>query len=319
MKGLVYPDSPNTLVDFKTNDDSGVYKISDEVAIVQTVDFITPVVNDPYKFGQIAAANSLSDVFAMGARVHTALNIVAYDSCNVTKEMLHEILRGGLDKVREAEGVILGGHTIEDLEMKYGLSVTGLVHPDKFVRNNNIQSGDKIILTKPIGLGVITTGIKADMTPQSAIDKAAFHMSFLNKKASEIAVEIGVNAMTDVTGFGLLGHLYEMTNDSASVNLEFNSIPVIEEAFELAEDGFFPGGSFRNERYFKPHVHVQNDSYSPDRIMLMYDAQTSGGLMISVPGEKADKLLDKLKLAGLEWCNIIGEVFDGKGRKIIIG
>ena len=319
MKGLKYPDSPNTLLDFKTNDDSGVYKISNEVAIVQTVDFVTPVVNDPYKFGQIAAANSMSDVFAMGARVHTALNIVAYDSCNVTKEMLHEILRGGLDKVREAGGVILGGHTIEDLEMKYGLSVTGLAHPDKFVRNNTIQPGDKIILTKPIGLGVITTGIKADMTPQSAIDKATFHMSFLNKKASEIAVEIGVNAMTDVTGFGLLGHLFEMTNDSASVHLEFNSIPIIEEAFELAEIGLFPGGSYRNEKYYKPNVILDRKDCTQDQLMLLYDAQTSGGLMISVSGEKANKLLDKLKLAGLEWCSIIGEVFDGKGRKIIIG
>ena len=228
MNGLKYPISPNTLVDFKTNDDSSVYKISDDIAMVQTVDFITPVVNDPYKFGQIAAANSLSDIFAMGAKVHTALNIVAYDNCHITKEMLHEILQGGLDKVKESGGVILGGHTIEDLEMKYGLSVTGIVHPKKFVRNNSIKSGDKIILTKPIGLGVITTGIKADMAPQSAIDKAAFHMSFLNKIASEIAIEIGVNAMTDVTGFGLLGHLYEMTNNSASVHLELNSIPIIE-------------------------------------------------------------------------------------------
>jgi len=319
MKGLKYPHNPKTIVAFDTSDDAGAYQISDEIVIIQTVDFITPVVNDPYKFGQIAAANSLSDVFAMGARVHTALNIVAYDSCNITKEMLHEMLRGGLDKVKEAGGVILGGHTIEDLEMKYGLSVTGIVHPDKILRNNTIQPGDKIILTKPLGLGVITTGIKADMTPQSAIEEATFQMSFLNKTASEIAVEIGVNAMTDVTGFGLLGHLYEMTNDTVSVHLELNSIPIIEEAFELAETGLFPGGSFRNERYFKPHVSLKCKSYTQHHLMLLYDAQTSGGLLISVPGDKADKLLDKLKLAGLEWSSIIGEVSDGKGRKIIIG
>ena len=319
MKGLKYPHNPKTIVAFDTSDDAGAYQISDEIVIIQTVDFITPVVNDPYKFGQIAAANSLSDVFAMGARVHTALNIVAYDSCNITKEMLHEMLRGGLDKVKEAGGVILGGHTIEDLEMKYGLSVTGIVHPDKILRNNTIQPGDKIILTKPLGLGVITTGIKADMTPQSAIEEATFQMSFLNKTASEIAVEIGVNAMTDVTGFGLLGHLYEMTNDTVSVHLELNSIPIIEEAFELAETGLFPGGSFRNERYFKPHVSLKCKSYTQHHLMLLYDAQTSGGLLISVPGNKADKLLDKLKLAKLEWSSIIGEVSDGKGRKIIIG
>ncbi|HHE36982.1 MAG TPA: selenide, water dikinase SelD, partial [Candidatus Cloacimonetes bacterium] len=190
---------------------------------------------------------------------------------------------------------------------------------DKILRNNTIQPGDKIILTKPLGLGVITTGIKADMTPQSAIEEATFQMSFLNKTASEIAVEIGVNAMTDVTGFGLLGHLYEMTNDTVSVHLELNSIPIIEEAFELAETGLFPGGSFRNERYFKPHVSLKCKSYTQHHLMLLYDAQTSGGLLISVPGDKADKLLDKLKLAGLEWSSIIGEVSDGKGRKIIIG
>ncbi len=319
MKGLKFPHTPKTLVAFDTNDDAGAYQISDDIAIIQTVDFITPVINDPYKFGQIAAANSLSDVFAMGAKVCTALNIVAYDSCHITKKMLNEILRGGLDKVIEAGGVVLGGHTIEDLEMKYGLSVTGIVHPNKIVRNNTIQPGDKIILTKPIGMGVITTSIKADMAPQSAIDKVAFHMSYLNKIASEIAVEIGVNAMTDVTGFGLLGHLYEMTNENVSVHLDLNSIPIIEEAFDLAETGLFPGGSFRNERYFKPHVFLHCKSYTQHHLMLLYDAQTSGGLMISVPGEKADKLLDKLKLAGLEWCCIIGEVSDSKERKIIIG
>jgi selenide,water dikinase len=319
MKGLKYPHTPNTLVAFDTSDDAGAYQISDDIAIIQTVDFITPVLNDPYKFGQIAAANSLSDVFAMGAKVHTALNIVAYDSCHITKKMLNDILRGGLDKVIEAGGVVLGGHTIEDLEMKYGLSVTGIVHPDKIVRNNTIQPGDKIILTKPIGMGVITTGIKADMAPQSAIDKVAFHMSYLNKIASEIAVEIGVNAMTDVTGFGLLGHLYEMTNDKVSVHVDYNSIPIIEEAFDLAESGLFPGGSYRNEKYFKPHVILTRKDCTQDQLMLLYDAQTSGGLMISIPGEKADKLLDKLKLAGLDWCSIIGEVSDSKERKIIIG
>jgi selenide,water dikinase len=319
MKGLKFPHTPNTLVAFDTSDDAGAYQISNDIAIIQTVDFITPVLNDPYKFGQIAAANSLSDVFAMGAKVCTALNIVAYDSCHITKEMLNEILRGGLDKVIEAGGVVLGGHTIEDLEMKYGLSVTGIVHPDKIVRNNTIQPGDKIILTKPIGMGVITTGIKADMAPQSAIDKVAFHMSYLNKIASEIAMEIGVNAMTDVTGFGLLGHLFEMTNEKVSVHLDYDSIPIIEEAFELAETGLFPGGSYRNEKYYKPNVILDRKDCTQDQLMLLYDAQTSGGLMISIPGEKADKLLDKLKLAGLEWCCIIGEVSDSKERNIIIG
>lgn len=318
MGGLNFIKSSRTLVSFDSSDDAGVYQISDDIAIVQTVDFITPVVDDPFMYGKIAAANSLSDIFAMGAKVHTALNLVAYDSCNVTKEMLNEILRGGLEKVQEAGGVLLGGHTIEDVEMKYGLSVTGLVHPNKFLRNNSIKPGDKIILTKPIGMGVITTSIKAGLASAGAIEKASFHMSFLNKTASEIAVEVGVNAMTDVTGFGLLGHLFEMTNQQASINLEFNSIPFIKEAFDLAEMGMFPSGSFKNRDHFQSKVNVANKALTDDQLMLMFDAQTSGGLLISVANEKATKLLDKLKLAGLEWCEIIGEVYQNSRRQIQI-
>ncbi len=286
---------------------------------MQTVDFITPVVDDPYIYGQIAAANSLSDIYAMGAKVETALNLVAYDNCHITKEILREIIRGGIDKVKEAGGVVLGGHTIEDIEMKYGLSVTGTIHPDKILRNNTIRSGDKIILTKPLGMGVITTSIKADEAPISAIDKAVFHMSYLNKTASESAIEIGVNAITDVTGFGLLGHLYEMINKYTSVELDFNAVPFIEEAFELAEMGLFPGGSYRNEQYYKPHIELQNKSIAEHKLMLMYDAQTSGGLLISVPKGKANLLLDKLRSAGIEWAAIIGEVTDSAKNNIVIG
>ncbi len=318
LNGLDFPTSDRTLVDRSHNDDSGVYKITDDIAIVQTVDFITPVVDDPFLYGQIAAANSLSDIYAMGAKVNTVLNIVAYDNCHLSKEILHEILRGGMDKVKEAGGVILGGHTIEDVEMKYGLSVTGTVHPKKILRNNTIKPGDKIILTKPLGLGVITTSIKADEAPQSAIDKAVFHMSYLNKNASEIAVETGVNAMTDVTGFGLLGHLFEMINKETSVELDFSSIPFIEESFKLAEMGFFPGGSFRNERYFQPHVKIKNNSIPSYKLTLLYDAQTSGGLLISVPKEKASLLLDNLKATGIEWATIIGEVNDTEKNSIVV-
>jgi len=318
LNGLDFPTSSRTLVDRSDNDDSGVYKINDDVAIVQTVDFITSVVDDPYIYGQIAAANSLSDIYAMGAKVNTVLNIVAYDNCHLTKEILHEILHGGMDKVKEAGGVVLGGHTIEDIEMKYGLSVTGTVHTNKILRNNTIKQGDKIILTKPLGTGVITTSIKADEAPQSAIDNAIFHMSYLNKTASELAVEVGVNALTDVTGFGLLGHLHEMVNKDTSVTLDFNSIPFIEESFELAEMGFFPGGSFRNERYYQPFVKIDNNSIPNHKITLMYDAQTSGGLLISVPHEKATLLLDKLKTKGIEWAAIIGEVTDSRENDILV-
>ena len=318
LNGLNFPTSDRTLVDRSDNDDSGVYKITDDIAIVQTVDFITPVVDDPFLYGQIAAANSLSDIYAMGAKVNTVLNIVAYDNCHLTKEILHEILHGGMEKVREANGVVLGGHTIEDIEMKYGLSVTGTVHPNKIVRNNTIKPGDKIILTKPLGLGVITTSIKADEAPQSLIDKAVFHMSFLNKTASEIAIDLGVNAMTDVTGFGLLGHLYEMINKNTSTELDFHSIPFIEEAYELAEMGFFPGGSFRNERYYQSHVNINNADIPKYKLTLLYDAQTSGGLLISVSKEKANLLLDKLKSTGIEWAAIIGEVSDSKENNIVL-
>lgn len=318
MRGLDYPASPRTLVSFDSSDDAGVYKITEDIAIVQTVDFITPVVNDPLIYGKIAAANSLSDVFAMGGKVHTALNLVAYDSCHVTKEMLNEILRGGLEKVKEAGGIILGGHTIEDVEMKYGLAVTGLIHPQKILRNNTICAGDLIILTKPLGMGVITTSIKADMAPASAIEKAAFHMSFLNKTASELAVEFAANALTDVTGFGLLGHLFEMTSSTVSVRLDFSSIPILEEALELAEFGLFPGGSFHNRDHFQPHLEVENAALSQDQIMLLFDAQTSGGLLISIPAERAPQLLDRLKLAGIEWCAVIGEAFDSFDRKIMV-
>lgn len=282
--------------------------MSDDLAIVQTVDFITPVVDDPYLFGQIAAANSLSDVFAMGGKVITALNIVAYDNCNVTKDMLSEILQGGADKVREAGGCIIGGHSVEDLEMKFGLSVTGVVSPHHFTANNQLQPGDILILTKPLGMGVITTSIKAEMAPDSAIEKAVFHMSYLNKTACEIAMQYDVKAMTDVTGFGLLGHLTEMIDNKCSVEIYGSEVPIIFEAFDLAETGLFPGGSFRNEKYCKDHIKITNKQLSNSHIMLMYDAQTSGGLVIAVKPEKSKELLRRLHDAGLEWCKIIGSV-----------
>lgn len=316
---LKFPKNKNLLVGSDTSDDAGVYQINDNSAIVQTVDFITPVVNDPYKYGQIAAANSLSDIFAMGAKFLTAMNIVNYDSCHLTKEMLTAILRGGLDKVTEAGGITIGGHTVEDLEMKYGLSCTGIVHPNKIIRNNTIKPGDSIILTKPIGIGVISTAIKADMAPDSAIEKAAFFMSTLNKYAADIAVSVGVNAMTDVTGFGLLGHLYEMTNENCSIELESGVIPFIDEAFEMASFGLFPSGSYNNKANITPYINIQSNSLSEDRLMLMHDAQTSGGLLISVDGNKAKKLLDELKLAGVEYAVCIAKVNDDGKRKIYIG
>ncbi len=305
---IKFPVSQEVLVGFGHNDDAGIYKLTDDLAIVQTVDFITPVVDDPYLFGQIAAANSLSDVFAMGGKVITAMNIVAFDSCNVTKEMLAEILQGGADKVKEAGGSIVGGHSVEDLEMKFGLSVTGIVHPSHYTANNKLEEGDLLILTKPLGMGVITTSIKAEMAPDSAVEKAVFHMKYLNKTASELAMQHQVKAMTDVTGFGLLGHLLEMIDNQYSVEIYGNEVPIIEEAFDLAETGLFPGGSFRNERYCRDQVRVKNNLLSKNHTMLMFDAQTSGGLIIAVKPNLAGTLLHRLHEAGLDWCRIIGEV-----------
>jgi len=318
MHGIEWQKNARTLVSFDVNDDAGVYQVSDDVAIVQTVDFITPVVDDPYTFGQIAAANSLSDIFAMGAQVHTVMNLVMYDACNVTHDMLKEILRGGLDKIQEAGGVVLGGHTIEDIEMKYGLSVTGLVHPNKYVRNNTTQPGDRLILTKPLGMGVITTALKEGKAPQKAIDKAIFHMTYLNKTASEIAVKLGAHAMTDVTGFGLLGHLYEMTHAGVSIEINHKAIPIIEEAHAFAELGTFPGGSKRNMKYYSQFVEFVDTSLSEGEKLLLFDAQTSGGLLIAVADENVETLLRSLREAGIEWCAEIGKVCKVIGRKIIV-
>lgn len=317
MKNVDFPTSNNVLVSFDTSDDAGVFLLNEDLAMVQTVDFITPVVNDAYIYGQIAAANSLSDVFAMGATVQTVLNIVAHDNCHVSQEMLSDILRGGADKVKEAGGVVLGGHTIEDLEMKYGLSVTGIVAPDKIVRNNTIKPGDKIIQTKPLGIGVITTAIKADIASENAINEAVKFMTMLNKTAAELAVEIGVNAMTDVTGFGLMGHMYEMTNSTASIVLDSSKVDIISEAMEYASMGLFPTGSWKNREHFSPFVSTPAE-FDDDKLMLMFDAQTSGGLLISLPAAKAELLVEKLHKAGMDWCRIIAEVVVSNTRNIKI-
>ncbi len=310
LKGLDFPnDKEKLLVGFESSDDAGVFKISEDIAIVQTVDFITPVVNEPYLYGQIAAANSMSDIFAMGAKFLTALNLVTYDSCNLGAEIVNDIMRGGLDKVKEAGGFILGGHTIDDIEMKYGLCCTGTIHPKKILRNNTIIPGEKLILTKPIGSGTITTAIKRDIAEKGSIKEAGFYMSYLNKSASEIAMKHNANAATDITGFGLFGHLSEMLNKNSSIFLDYKNIPLMTGAKVLAMKNIFPGGSFKNRDYYSQFV-VNNDSKNIDDkiIMLSYDAQTSGGLVISIEESKAKDLLDDLRSAGMEWAEIIGEV-----------
>ena len=317
MNGLDLPSNEHLLLGTESSDDAGIYQINDEQALVQTLDIITPVVDDPFLFGQIAAANSMSDIWAMGGKMLTAMNFVAYDNCHLTLDILREILAGGSDKVREAGGAILGGHTIEDVEMKYGLSVTGIVHPQKYLRNNTIQPGDLIILTKPLGMGVISTSIKGEMADEATIKEAGFQMAFLNKYASEAALRVGINAMTDVTGFGLIGHLNEMTAGQTAIELNYNKIPIIKAAFDLAEYGLFPAGAYRNEEYYEQFCKIEINKPDSHR-MLLFDPQTSGGLLLSVPEAKAEKLLAELIDSGIESASIIGQVILKSKYNVIV-
>jgi selenide,water dikinase len=288
----------NLLVGFEGNEDASIYKITDDIALVQTVDFITPVVDDPFVYGQIAAANSLSDVFAMGGDVKTALNLVGFDSCHHDRKVLQEILRGGEDKIKECGGVLAGGHTIETPEMLYGLSVTGIVHPDKMIRNNTLKKDDAIILTKPLGMGILTTAIKADLVDEKTAAEVAEILRTLNYKASLIAREIGVNAMTDVTGFGLLGHLYEMTGSKFSIEVEFEKVPFLKEAINQASMGIIPAGTYNNQIFVEKYVEFKKE-LSFEEQMILYDAQTSGGLLISLPQEKVEKYLKRAAQEGV--------------------
>jgi len=316
IQDLPLKSDPNLLVGMLNCDDAGVYKINNELALVQTVDFITPVVDDPYTFGQIAAANSLSDIFAMGAKVLCAMNLVSYDAVNLTKKHLNDILKGSLHKVHESEATIVGGHSIKDTEMKYGLSVSGLIHPNKILRNNTARINDNLILTKPLGTGLITTANKQEKAPKKILEKAIFHMSFLNKKASEIAQEVGVSAMTDVTGYGLLGHLFEMTNPNISMEIKLENIPFISGAKKLAKCGLFPGGTKNNKKFYQKYISLSNKKITDEELMLMYDAQTSGGLLIAVSPEKTAPLINKLDKAGISWCKNIGKVTQRKYKPI---
>jgi len=278
------------------------------------VDFITPVVDDPFVYGQVAAANSLSDVFAMGGDVKTALNLVGFDSCHHDREVLKEILRGGEDKIKECGGVLAGGHTIETPEMLYGLSVTGVVHPDRMIRNNTLAKDNVIILTKPLGMGILTTAIKADLVSDDVAGEVAEILRTLNFKASIIAREIGVNAMTDVTGFGLLGHLYEMTGKKFTIEIEFDKVPFIKEAINQAGMGIIPAGSYNNQMFVEKYVEFVKD-LSFEEQMVLFDAQTSGGLLISLSQEKADEYLKRAGNEGV-FAKVIGWVKEKEDKFI---
>ena len=289
-------------------DDAGVYKLTDELAIIQTIDFFTPIVDDPYMFGQIATANALSDVYAMGGKPLTAMNVVCFPIESLDISVLQSILKGGVDKMQEAGVVLVGGHSIDDAELKYGLSVTGIVHPKRLVTNSGARTGDKLILTKPLGTGIISTALKAGMVNEETIARLTKCMATLNKKASELMQEIGVNASTDVTGFGLLGHTAQLAqNSQVGINIRHASIPFLPEASELAKQGLAPAGLYRNREFYIKMVKIHTDVPEPTQDIL-FDPQTSGGLLICLEPGKAEPLLDRLRQNGVEEAAIIGEV-----------
>lgn len=293
-----------------------MYRLTPDIALVQTVDYITPLVDDPYQFGQIAAANSLSDVYAMGGQPLIALNVVAFPTDALPLAVLGEILRGGADKVREAGAQILGGHSIDDREPKYGLAVTGLVHPDRVVRNSSARVGDRLVLTKPLGMGIVSTAVKRDVASDELVSAAVSVMSTLNDRAASAAAEVGVHACTDITGFGLLGHLREMAEASGvGARLSFSRVPLLDGVAELAERDVLPGGTRRNLAYvadvtaFAPEV-------TPVQQLVLADAQTSGGLLLAVAAERCTELLDALRRSQVPAAADIGEIVDGPGIRV---
>jgi len=309
---------PNLIVGMERAEDAGVYKLSDDLAIVQTLDFFTPIVDDPYIFGQVAAANALSDVYAMGGKPLTAMNIVCFPVKTMDMSILREILTGGLAKLHEAGVTLVGGHSVEDKELKYGLSITGVAHPQKVILNTGARVGDRLILTKQLGTGIINTALKGGVADEVAVSKSVKCMVTLNDKASELMLTVDVHACTDVTGFGLLGHACEMIEGTDVGMVIYSSqVPFFPEVKELSEMGMIPGGLHRNREFRISMVEI-----SPEiplfMVDVLFDPQTSGGLLISVPGAEAEPLLDRMHKEGIEEAAIIGEVVaEPKGRIIV--
>lgn len=317
MENLPNVYNPSLLVGFDTSDDACVYKITDDIAAIHTVDFFTPIVDDPYQFGQIAAANALSDVYAMGGQPAVAMNLLCVPNC-LSKETIRQILTGGHDKAVEAGCTIAGGHTIQDQEPKYGLCVTGYVHPDKILKNVGARPGDLLVLTKPIGTGVLTTGAKAGLVSPDDYNAAVASMAALNAKAAQLAQTFpDVHACTDITGFGLLGHAFEMARGSrVTLRLFSRKLPLLSGARELAEMGIIPAGAYRNMDYVRPHLTVM-ESAEQSLVDLISDPQTSGGLLVSLPGGQAMEFCQKLTEARLTGA-VVGEVSQKQETDLII-
>jgi selenide,water dikinase len=309
--------NPDVLVGLETGDDAAVYRLRPDLALVVTTDFFTPVVDDAYTFGAIAAANALSDIYAMGAQPLLAINLVAYPIKELGPALLADILRGGLDKVREAGIDILGGHSIDDQEPKYGLAVTGTVHPDRVRRNRGGRPGDRLVLTKPLGTGVITTAIKHQVAPADSAAAAIEGMLRLNRDAADAVATVEVHAMTDVTGFGLLGHLHSMARASGvAARVDAASVPFLPGAEMLADAGEVPGGTRRNERFLADHVRWPAQMPAARQVLLC-DAQTSGGLLVAVPATDAKRLLEALEERRVTG-SVIGELTEGEAGSILV-
>lgn len=299
LKSLPQSQHPDLIVGFNKADDAGVFRLSENLALVQTVDFFPPIVDDPYWFGQIAAANALSDVFAMGGKPLTALNIVGFPASTMPLSILTEILRGGAEKVEEAGAVVVGGHSIKDKELKFGVSVTGIVDPNKVVTNSGAKPGDVIFLTKPLGTGLITTGIKRGKVSDDLAMTAIRSMAALNRTAAELMINHSAHAATDITGYGLLGHAYEMASGSnVSIRIDAQSLPLLPDVLMLAELGMIPGGANDNRAYLQSFVSVAS-SVDKHLEAVMYDPQTSGGLFIALPESHADAFQNDASSTGL--------------------
>jgi selenide,water dikinase len=306
LRSLPPFEHPDLLVGTETSDDAGVFRLQPDLAIVNTVDFFTPIVDDPYVFGQIAAANALSDIYAMGAEPKTALNIVGFPKGKLDIEVLGEILRGGGERAREAGAVVIGGHTIIDQELKYGMAVTGVVHPDRVIRNMGVQPGDVLVLTKPLGTGIISTALKGRKASKESVRAAVASMVALNREASAVMRSVPAHACSDVTGFGLLGHAQEMASASGvTIVLEAAKLPLLRGARRLAEQGFLTGGCRRNRDYLNDKISADR-SVSKGLVEVAFDPQTSGGLLIALPPGSASDIVTTLHSRGVEAATIVG-------------
>ncbi|OGQ20233.1 MAG: selenide, water dikinase SelD [Deltaproteobacteria bacterium RIFCSPHIGHO2_02_FULL_60_17] len=297
---------PDMIVGVETSDDAGVFRLRPDLAIVNTVDFFTPIVDDPYVFGQIAATNALSDVYAMGGEPKTALNIVCFPRGKMDIQILGEVLKGGADKAREAGAVVIGGHSIIDEEIKYGMAVTGVIHPDKVIRNVGVQEGDALVLTKALGTGIITTALKRGKASKESVQAAVASMITLNNTASKIMRNYPVHACSDITGYGLLGHALGMASGSSvTLILESSKLPILERARRLAEKGYLTGGCKRNREYLKDKITIDK-SIREGLVEAAMDPQTSGGLLIALAQRYAEKLVDELKENGVKLATTVG-------------